>query len=161
MILLHGDMSIIWKIKRLQWHFLLSRYLNFKMLTLRLSPFFWFGVSDLAISGYTEILSVFFFSLFETIWTISMYTFRTEKYSLTVGTSLSHGLVFVQVLPCVCVSGSLFRGLLRSRLSGFFPPGLPTPPPDPADPSVGPCDLLLHTEENHNRIHCIYIKDIK
>lgn len=55
MILLHGDMSIIWKIKRLQWHFLLSRYLNFKMLTLRLSPFFWFGVSDLAISGYTEI----------------------------------------------------------------------------------------------------------
>lgn len=52
-------------------------------------------------------------------------------------------------LPCVCVSGSLFRGLLRRRLSDFFPPGLLTPPPDPIDPSDGACDLLLqHNEQN-------------
>lgn len=49
-------------------------------------------------------------------------------------------------LPCVCVSGSLFRGLLRRRLSGFFPPGLLIPPPDPSDEA---CDLLLdHNEQN-------------
>lgn len=50
-------------------------------------------------------------------------------------------------VPCVCVSGSLLRGLLRRRLSGFLPPGLPTPPPDPIDPSDGACDLLLHRKK--------------
>ena len=55
--------------------------------------------------------------------------------------------VFVCVpLPCVCVSGSLFRGL-RSLLSGFFPPVLLTPPPDPTDPSDGVCDLLLNQKK--------------
>lgn len=60
--------------------------------------------------------------------------------------------VGVFVLPCVCVSGSLFRGLLLSRLSGFFPPGLLPPPPDPTDPSDGACDLLLHHKLNYDRI---------
>lgn len=61
-----------------------------------------------------------------------------------VPVSLTALCVCVCPLPCVCVSGSLFRGLLRSRLSGFFPPGLLTPPPEPTDPSDGACDLLLH-----------------
>lgn len=71
----------------------------------------------------------------------------------TLGASLSCSFARARVcvsarpVPCVCVSGSLFRGLLRRRLSGFFPPGLPTPPPDPIDPSDGACDLLLHDNE--------------
>lgn len=60
--------------------------------------------------------------------------------------------VDVFALPCVCVSGSLFLGLLLSRLSGFFPPGLLPPPPDPTDPSDGACDLLLHHKLKSNRI---------
>lgn len=57
-------------------------------------------------------------------------------------------LVVRVALPCVCVSGSPFRGLLRRRRSAFLPPGLPTPPPDPTDPSEGTCDLLLRHNEN-------------
>lgn len=56
-------------------------------------------------------------------------------------------------LPCVCVSDSPFRGLLRRRRSTFLPPGLPTPPPDPTNPSEGACDLLLR----HNENNCISI----
>lgn len=55
--------------------------------------------------------------------------------------------------PCVCVSGSPFRGLLRRRRSTFLPPGLPTPPPDPNDPSEGTCDLVLHHHGNKIRIY--------
>lgn len=81
----------------------------------------------------------------------STYVFLKEKRSsppvnsVCASLPLSLAARCVRVpLPCVCVSGSLFRGLLRRRLSGFFPPGLPTPPPDPTDPSDGACDLLLH-----------------
>lgn len=52
-------------------------------------------------------------------------------------------------LPCVCVSGSPFRGLLCKRRSTFLPPGLPTPPPDPTEPSEGAWDLLLRHNENN------------
>lgn len=63
------------------------------------------------------------------------------------------------LLPCVCVSGSLFLGLQRSRLSGFLLPGLLAPPPDPTDPSERACDLLLHHKQNENtefNFHAFY-----
>lgn len=67
---------------------------------------------------------------------------RHRRCTAPLGKSCRAGVVRVP-LPCVCVSGSPFRGLLRRRRSTFLPPGLPTPPPDPTDPSEGTCDLLL------------------